>query len=279
MSASHDSKISPQNSVKLFTEKEIEDFLVKENWNDYHGKIETLEADTILFQQKIEKFLNLAPQTINRLMQEDIKAYAQIKGVTGLGTKETVLPTTSVQVVDDKDPSQTYDVKIPDLSNDKLVNFADWYQEKYLLYHFCFLLNGYLYYKKTKSTLDLAIEKEALYLTLEEEMRLALNAYQVRKECQRLLLIENINKRKSDLEKLVTKIIEEIVAHNLYENYIPCGWIGDKGHALYLAIFFLKENNEIVIRIDNSGREETTILGYIKLNGKRSIHHSIFSLN
>ncbi len=283
MSASHDSKISPQNSFKLFTEKEIEDFLAKESWNDYHGKIETLEVDTILFQQKIEKFLNLAPKTINCLMQEDIKAYAQIKGVTGLGTKETVLPTTSVQVVDDKDPSQTYDVKVPDLSNDQLVNFADWYQEKYLLYHFCFLLNGYLYYKKTKSTLDLVIEKEALYLTLEEEMRLALNAYQVRKECQRLLLIENINKRKSDLEKLVTKIIEEIVAHNLYENYIPCGWIGDKGHALYLAIFFLKENNEVILRIDNSGREEPTILGRLKLNEvtqkKQLIHYLVDAIS
>ncbi len=266
MSASHDSKISPQNSFKLFTEKEIEDFLAKENWNDYHGKIETLEADTSLFQQKIEKFLSLAPKTINCLMQEDIKAYAQIKGVAGLGTKETVLPTKSVQVVDDKDPSQTYDVKVPDLSNDKLVNFADWYQEKYLLYHFCFLLNGYLYYKKTKSTLDLAIEKEALYLTLEEEMRLALNAYQIRKESQQLFLIEDVNKRRSELEKLVTEIINQIITNDFYENYIPCGWIGDKGHALYLAIFFLKENNEIVLRIDNSGQEEPTILGRLKLN-------------
>ncbi len=258
MTASHDSKISPQNSFKLFTEKEIEDFLAKEN--------ETLEADTTLFQQKIEKFLSLAPQTINRLMQEDIKAYAQIKGVTGLATKETALPTRSVQVIDDKDPSQTYEVKVPDLSNDKLVNFADWYQEKYLLYHFCFLLNAYLYYKKTKSTVDLAIEKEALYLTLEEEMRLALNAYQIRKESERLFLIEDINKRRSELEKLVTEIINQIIINDFYENYIPCGWIGENGHALYLALFFFEKNNEIVIRIDNSGQEEPTILGRLKLN-------------
>ncbi len=283
MTASHDSKTSPQSSFKLFTEKEIEDFLAKENWNDYHGKIETLEADTSLFQQKIEKFLSLAPKTINCLMQEDIKAYAQIKGVTGLGTKETVLPTKSVQVVDDKDPSQTYDVKVPDLSNDQLVNFADWYQEKYLLYHFCFLLNGYLYYKKTKSTVDLAIEKEALYLTLEEEMRLALNAYQIRKESQQLFLIEDVNKRRSELEKLVTEIINQIITHDFYENYIPCGWIGDKGHALYLAIFFLKENNEIILRIDNSGQEEPTILGRLKLNEvtqkKQLIHYLVDAIS
>ncbi len=266
MSASHDSKTSPQNSFKLFTEKEIEDFLVNEDWNDYHGKIETLEADTVLFQQKIEKLLSLAPKTINRLMQEDIKAYAQIKGVAGLGAKETALPMKQVEVVDEKDPSQTYDLKVPDLNSDKLVNFADWHQEKYLLYHFCFLLNGYIYYKKTKSTLDLAIEKEELYLTLEEEMRLALNAYQVRKESQRLLLIEDVTKRKNDLEKLVAEIISQIITNDFHENYIPCGWIGDKGHALYLAIFFLKESNEIVIRIDNSGREEATILGGIKVN-------------
>ncbi len=266
MSASHDSKMSPQNSFKLFTEKEIEDFLAMENWNDYHGKIETLEADTILFQQKIEKLLNLASKTINCLMQEDIKAYAQIKGVAGLATKEAVLPEMSVEVVDVKDPSQSYKLEVLNRSSDKLVNFADWYQEKYLLYHFCFLVNTYLQYKKTKPTLELDIKPEQFYLALESEMRLALNAYQVRKESQQLLLIEDVNKRRSELEKRVTEIINQIIANDFYENYIPCGWIGENGHALYLALFFFKKNNEIIIRIDNSGREETTILGRVKWN-------------
>ncbi len=269
MSASHDSKISSQNSLnsfKLFTEKEIEDFLAKGNWNDYHSKIEILKDDTILFQQKIEKFLSLAPQTINCLMQEDIKAYAQIKGVAGLATKEAVLPEMSVEVVDVKDPSQSYKLEVLNRNSDKLVNFAEWYQEKYLLYHFCFLVNTYLQHKKAKPTLELDIKPEQFYLVLESEIRLVLNAYQVRKESQQLVLIEDVNKRRGELEKLVTEIINQIIANDFYENYIPCGWIGENGHALYLALFFFKKNNEIIIRIDNSGREETTILGRVKWN-------------
>ena len=241
-------------TIELFDDKKIGSFLAMTLWQNYEGTMDAVDDDRIL-QSCIEKTLHLEGGCVNTLMDTiRFKAFGQTSGIDGVVTAEGQLPTKRVKITDPEDEKKSLEITIVDFNDQKIVKFAGMHQKDYLIYNLYFLLERYWNVKKRPFANQFEVDVRKLLLVLEEEIKIVINAYLVRRDCEEILKSGNVEKLEEYLRELISFIRN---TNDGMEYCIPCG---SSQHAVYITLLYFKNTQEIVVRIDNSSRENTTLL-------------------
>ena len=263
MSTNSTDEIEPY-AVKLLDEKEIIVFLELNTWRNYKGTVESFDEDNRILQHNIQGVLNLKAGFVNDLMSRiQFKAMGQHLGVDGLVTAERQLPTRQVRIINPSDNQRSNLVEIVDFDNEKIIKFAGMNQLDYLIYNLYFLLERYWSTKTGHFNKEFMIDPRKLELLLEEEIRIVINAYLIRRDCENVLESQD----PKALSVYLRSLIEHI--HNTdYSDFRYCIPCGSRKHAVYITLLCFKSVEEVVIRIDNSSREKTTVLGNVVIQAE-----------
>jgi tetratricopeptide (TPR) repeat protein len=264
-------------SVKVFDEKEVTRFLSAETWNNYEGTIDSLDDDNRILQKNMEQILKLPEGKVDELMQSlRLRMIGQEVGINGAVTAEDQLPTKSVRILDPK-TKRAVSRTIVDFDNEKIVKFAGLHQLDYLIYNLYFVLQRYWNVKSHPLSLEeLHLDPAKLALILEEEIQIILNAYHIRRNCEEMVKCRDTTQAKEHkLKYHFMDFIQQITYRNNFRYCLPCG---SAEHAVYITLLYFRKTNEIIIRIDNSSMEKTTILGKVFIQREKSDQANI-SLN
>lgn len=234
---------------------------------EYKADINHATENNAAIKICITNLLGLEPDTIDNLMKDNLKALGQILGIEGYAIKDTTFPHHNQMIVQEEYEQKEYlRVRLPDVNNPNVTHFGGWQREKFLLYFLYFMVECYTKLRaKAFENIPAQISKIVnLEKILLNEIWIIVNAYKLYKSYKDfskpldLKSGENKENREKTIKesKIIEDLLEEIITNNApdeFEYVLPCG---SREHAVYIVLLYIKAEQKIYARIDDSSSED-----------------------
>ena len=238
-----------------FTLTSIEDIVtfLEEGWEKYaqDGKA----FDNLIVQEKIAQLAGITDDEMDAFLKKTtLISLGQHLGLDGFLSREPIKK--EIYTVD-TGPFDKEKKEVPVL--DKSTPLSSWNQPDFLLLQLYFIVERYVKFKhgndSLSSELNGKITSSDYKQFLKQEIKLTLNAYELRVAYEKILTEHQGDtlQRDSFICSLAENYLTKVLASDSEEFCLPCG---SKTHSEYLILEHDKEKRQLILRIDNSSREE-----------------------